>query len=287
MKVRYGVMVSGAGIAPSVSVCGNTTGVTAGFVEEGQSLSLNIPKGNARTVDVLLNLVPNGTLCPSWTMRFGATASQLRSTFLAGSISGVDLNTDNAVVDVPVAFPGIDKDLMTSNLATPCMTPMHGQLLSNGDVINETDLIDSNLSNEMNESFFTSLIADIFGTGTVSSSSQMNLLGTSPLAIPEYVYSVTRKPDTGSFYGLMGEGQIVALNFNGTEFTVAELTAATCPFALLTCEVPAWAQSISAGVDQELYMLDHGGIIYRMMPDGTPIPTGDSVSSNVVQISYY
>ena len=64
--------------------------------------------------------------------------------------------------------------------------------------------------------------------------------------------TVSRKPDSQKYFGVIGDSQLVEVLGNGSYVPLSE---AQCPFS--TCQVPAWVQSISAGTGTDLFGLDH------------------------------
>lgn len=287
-KACYGVHVTGAGITSMPQTCGAQLGIYSGFVEEGGTLSLEVPRGDGRAFELIAYLVPSSETCPAWTESFGSTTTQLQSTYSVGKTLGVKLTEVEQSVAISYSFPGEANHLNATQGLVGCVEKLKGVLYSNGDVEDSSGNIVTG-SAPMIESFYrTSLTTDVFGLGFLTSSGLLNFEASAPLDIPPYVRSVTRKPDTGAIYGLVGEGQIVSIAWisNGAT-TITELTAANCPFAVDNCQVPVWLQSISAGYFKELYGLDHAGNIYQLYSGAVAQPTTDTVPENVTQVSYY
>lgn len=285
-KACYGVKVSGPGISPMPQTCGADLGIYGGFVEEGGVLSLDVPKGDSRTFDLVIYLAGAGEPCPAWTQSFGAYTGQLKSTYLAGRTEGVSLKNADETVAIALNFPGVGSDLATAQGLVGCINRLKGRIFSNGDVLDSAGNLLAG-SSPVNEYFFWSPMSDIYGIGFITSGGLLNLGSGAPLEIPPFVYSVTRKPDNGVMYGLIGDGQIVSLSPSGSVALVNELSGANCPFAVDNCHVPAWMQSISAGFGSELFSLDQGGNIYQLGFGGTVTSTGDQVEPSVTHVSYY
>jgi hypothetical protein len=286
-KACYGVKVTGPGIVPMPQQCGANLGIYSGFVAEGGSLTVDVPKGDSRTFELVINLVGLNDACPNWDESFGATTNQLQSTYVAGKTENVKIDQAEHTVMINLDFPGVANSVNLTQGLVGCTSKMKGMLYSNGDVENASGQLLSG-SSEINEGFYsTSIGSDIFGVGFITSGGILNIGSASPVEIPPYVYSVTRKPDSGTMYGLVGDGKIVSISLSGGTASVTELSSSNCPFSVTNCKVPEWMQSISAGFSTELYGLDHGGNIYQLGAGGVATQTGDSVPESVTQVSYF
>lgn len=281
-KVCYGVNVTGPGIADSKSTptCEVSVGVFSGWVAEGKSLNVEVPKGESRQFDLFVYLAEAGTECPAFatSQLSGADASRV---IPSGKTAGVNLMADSATVKIELNFPGAQ-----ASIAGTCSNQagLKAKLYSSGELIDAITGVALPGENVTTEYAYLSPLSDVLRIGRISSGGIINI-GTNDIEVPAYVSSVTRKPDTGDYYGLMADGQIVKLS--GSSMMTAEiLNASNCPFAAADCRVPVWMQSISAGYQTELYGLDHGGNILKISGSGVD-PVGTVVTPNVTQVSYY
>lgn len=162
------------------------------------------------------------------------------------------------------------------------------QLSSSGDITNASgDAFSAanNFSSPILESFFKMLWEQSVGTGLghVTSSGALYYAGTSVIDVAPYLFSVSRSPGDGSYFALQPGGQIVGVSASTGQPT--EYSTATCPLKI--CQVPVWLQSISIGMDQRVFGLDHGGQIYELNADGTLTTLPDVVSPTIQQVSYF
>lgn len=232
-------------------------------------------------------LVNENENCPEWNASFGAYLSQLQNTYVVGMTSGVSLQNNDESVTISYEFPGVANNISEVKGLMGCLNKLKASVFSNGDVVDFNGNVLSG-SRPINAGFYqTEFSNDSLSIGYITSGGILNLGGPLAVKIPEYVRSLTRKPDTGLFYGIIGEGQVVNISISAGVASVINLTASNCPFAVDNCMVPAWMQSISAGFSSELYGLDHGGNIYSLQSSGAAVSTGDSVSPAVTQVSYY
>lgn len=285
-KACYGVKVKGPGITSLPQVCGADLGLYSGFVEAGGSFSFDLPKGDNRSFELIIHLVGLTESCPAWDEKFGSYLNQLQSTYSAGKTEGVSIKNPEETISITMNFPGVANHIASTG-ATACSSRLKGKLYSNGDVYdNSGNLLTG--SSPMNESFYsTTLSTDIYGVGFITAGGLLNIGSALPIEIPPHVYSVTRKPDSGVMYGLVGGGQVVMITPSLGTATVTELDSTNCPFTIDNCKVPMWMQSISAGFGTDIYSLDHAGSIYKLSSGEVLTATGDSVSETVTQISYY
>jgi hypothetical protein len=287
-KACYGVSVTGEGIgATAGGGCGLSVGASAGFVEGSSTLSLELPRGSDRTFELFIYLVSTTESCPKFDPTMLSKLSDLKKIYRSGKTSGVTLNQDQQNVTINVLFPGEEQSLFTVEpaVASCSMGSMFkGSLLSSGDVIDGQGNDMSALSSLLNAAFYFTGLGGDFGVGTVSNSYILNLPLANAVVTPPEVFSVTRKPDSGVYYGLLHSGKIVSMDV-GTGF-YTELDSSHCPFAVTNCEAPVWMQSISAGTGDELYGLDQGGNIY-LIRQADVDAIGVQVPANVVQVSFY
>lgn len=117
-QICYGVNVMGPDIAPRAITCGPQLGLTAGFVASGSELSIEVPSGEHRQVELYMYLPLPGEACPL------VDQSKIDSSLLykVGTKSEVSFNTPEVTLEIPVVFPGYDHSIH-DDLALPasCM----------------------------------------------------------------------------------------------------------------------------------------------------------------------
>lgn len=287
-KVCFGVNVTGPGItdkASGTATCAPKFGIVSGFVAEGTELIVIVPTGTDRKFELMVYLADVGAACPTYGDEF-ITGSQATKIFMSGTTSGVTLTNDDPV-KVTLDFPGGAKPLARSIAGSCDGSSLKAKLYSNGDLVDAVTESVLAASSATNESAYLTPVADALGIGVISSGGLVNMSSASQnIKVPDEVFSVTRKPDTGDFYGLQHDGQIVRLTLSGATFSASIPSSSTCPFAVTNCQIPLWIQSISAGYGTDLYGLDHSGAVHSMTAAG-PVATGTSVEAQVTQVSYY
>ena len=276
-QICYAVNVIGGGIEESSSACGPNKGKFAGTVMAGGSLSLDVPKGTGRTVELYLYMASTGESCPQW--EFTCSTQQNCRLYKVGSLTNVDMSGDVTNLTINASFPGWDQNVVT-NSGSPllCQARLRGMLASSGDVLDELgSKFPVDLSTPTNESFYSidGRVDVITSSGVLS-----NFPGT---RLSPIVRSVTQKPDNLKLYGIVGLGMLVEVDSQTGGWKALDSTS--CPFA--TCQVPPWIQSVSAGLGQSLFGLDHGGKIYKLnsTSDFTIMPL--TVSPTINQISFF
>lgn len=165
---------------------------------------------------------------------------------------------------------------------------VHAILYSSGDIVNvNNEKFSTDYSSSILESFSFVDVANYLWA--LISTSRSGILVDSvaqktEILVPPYIRSVTQKPDSPEVYfGLQEDGQIVQLDVdNGTV-----MSNYTCPF--VTCQVPVWLQSISAGKGDKIYGLDHGGNLYdiQISLGVLNMVLEEKFSPAVNQVSYY
>jgi hypothetical protein len=118
-KLCYGVSIKGVGIPGFAgNQCAPETGVVAGFIEEGGAIEALVPRGENRTIELYVYLMPQGSTNPCPAMGANLQGPTLSSTYLIGSKTGVNLLNDVETVEILVDFPGIANSV-ASQLNTP------------------------------------------------------------------------------------------------------------------------------------------------------------------------
>lgn len=286
-KVCFGVSATGPGIG-SVSSCGVEMGVLGEFVQEGGSISLDVPRGADRVISLIAYITEENQSCPSWG-ELSANASLWKNAYKAGSLGGVLLNSDSQTFDLAVSIS--DTSIGISSGVGECSglnNKVHAILYSSGDVVKaNNEKFTTDYSSPILEGFSFVEVANYLWTLISSSGSGLlvdSVAQKTEVIVPPYIRSVTQKPDSpGVYFGLQEDGQIVQLDVsNGTV-----MPSFTCPFA--TCQVPVWLQSISAGKGDKIYGLDHGGNLYDIQVSlgSLNMVLEEKFSPAVNQVSYY
>lgn len=293
----FAVTVKGQGIEESVGTidrCQSSIGLSAGFVQDGELLTLDIPKGSSRNFDLYLYLAEPGTVCPVFNSSFLSTNDAYLKTYRVGSALGVNLAQNEETVVINLDFRGVAQNLAAdlgrvscSDQATPVIevpsTPrLRAALYSDGSVV-EAGVDISILSKSWIESFF-SLLVDTFDLYHIEAignghSSVQDLMTAGGITVPPYLHSFSTDPLSGDLFALSDGGDILKVSK-----TDGSLMDYTCPFS--TCNLPLWVQSISVGRGGKLYALDHSGQIYEVQSSGLSL-LADAVLPSVVQVLYY
>jgi hypothetical protein len=264
----YGVNVRGPGISEGAGSCQPSLGVSAGFIaktSETTAISLSVPRGSERTIEVFLYQAPDGqSECKDWAQMNASPKANYRNVYKVGEKSGVDMNSEETFVSISVSLPS---DTLVSQMDPSCQGTNSFQLSSSGDIYNSSGIITFSIP------YAEYLFMDGVTPYEVSTSGYTSY--GSGIQFPPYVTSITRKPDTGQFFGLLANGKIVE-SLNST--TVTE----TCLF--MSCQVPVWMESIVVSTDT-LFAKDHSGQIYEITTGGVPQLTGSTVPPYITQIA--
>ena len=246
-----------------------------------------MPRGSGRNFELLVVLTEPGENCPALDASFLGKNENVYRTYVAGRAFNVNLDSDNATVDIILDFPGLMASMgeARNSVCQPQAT-LRGSLLSNGDIVTAGGITDSFLSSPINFSYYKTGLGDTRAVGVMATSGELNLFAGQSFTLPPYVLSVTRKPDSGMYIGMVADGSLVQIIPNGADSTAVPLNAASCPFFTSNCQVPPWMQSLSAGFGGRLYGLDHGGQVYEIGAQG-PVFTGLTMPAVVSQVSFY
>lgn len=291
-RVCYAVNVSGSGVSGDLSnACISGIQQVAGFVTEGESLTLSVPKGSARKFQVYLYLTDINSSCPAWNETFKANLSSYDKLYKVAEVEGVELVRDEEVIEMTVSFPGLANSVGLLSEKADCRTnevsisapELRAVTLSSGVVVAKTSSSSRTLLSFAKAYWasFIQIVAGSFLESDIEGVSSNVTMVTSGIQVMPYFKSVTKKPDTGLVYGLDESGQIYLVGSNGLGSEVSE---SQCPFA--KCRVPVWIQSISAGNGTDLFALDHAGNIYQV-GSGSLVPIGDPVNLAVNQVLFY
>lgn len=290
-KVCFGVQVSAPDIPQSqANSCSPSIGQAAGFVAEGETVTLTVQKGSARKFELMAYITQPDQPCPLLDAAFLSTTANQLNTYVVGRTEPLELAKDEETISIAYQFPGTSSSIATTVApSSVCASTagLKGYVTSNGDVFDATAARSANLSSPINEAFFMTGLPDARATGTITSSSVLNWGTASEASLPVWLHSLTRKPDTGKYYALDEQGQIYEVSFPSSgNAVVTPQTAPACPFATADCRVPVWMQSISAGFGTQLYSIDHGGQAYSL-ESGGPSALSLDLGPTVSQIAFY
>lgn len=287
LKPCYGVNVTGDGIADTrENACSPAVGFTGGTVGAGERLSVAVPKGNNRSIELHVVLVQNDEACPNLNAALLGQSQNRSRTFRSGATSGVSVTGDTQDVEVTLAFPGVLNDLEASAnsvcLPQPALratVASNGEFFApNGDSIPGSPVVDSIYSIPLVSAGSNGFLT---ATGFLGNSTQGFTV------VPPYLYSVTRKPDLGTYFALDQENQIHQIDpIFANLANVTKLTSANCPFAVNDCKAPAWIHSISAGYGRSLYGTDVEGRVYALGA-GAPSPLAVYIPGYMQGFVYY
>lgn len=126
-KVCYGVNIFGPGIdqAPATT-CNPAMGIVAGFVESGKEISLSVPQGSSRTIELFAYLLsgPSGD-CP--TVGKVLTPAMLLNTYKVASAEDITVQGASQTVEMTASYPGDANYLAaTLNMPATCTTAVSG-----------------------------------------------------------------------------------------------------------------------------------------------------------------
>lgn len=124
-KACFGLNITASDIGSQPQTCGPNTGIVAGFVEPGGTIEVSVPKGSNRKFDLYLFLEAEGenVPCPSMATAWGGGVA-IASTYLVGSIEGVELDDDVETLNIDATFPGTSTNLAQQlNLPSSCLPP--------------------------------------------------------------------------------------------------------------------------------------------------------------------
>lgn len=117
-EICYGVNITSADLPSKDISCGPRLGLTAGFVPSGSEVSLEVPSGDNRNIDLYMYLPLGGEACP------GVENSKIDPSLLfkVSSKPNVSLNSAEVVFEMPVEFPGYDHSVFDDmNLPMSCL----------------------------------------------------------------------------------------------------------------------------------------------------------------------
>jgi hypothetical protein len=322
----FAITVKGTGIEEvksSADLCQASLGLSSGFVQESESLTLDVPKGSDRSFELFLYLAEPGTVCPVLNDSFFSNIVAYSKTYQVGKTSSVNLTQDNESVEIELDFKGLAQNLMVDSglsscsvvtVISPVPSPIVEQplpspietppvvvepspvisplpppapklwaMLYSDGSIVEAGLDVSTLNKSWIESFFT-LLADVFDLAHIEA------IGAAHNTTQDLMTSggIVVPPYLHSFSTDPVTGDLFALGEGGDIYKIdksnGSITSFTCPFS--SCQLPQWVQSISVGRDGNIFALDHAGQIYHLEATGLALLT-DAVSPSVVQVLYY
>lgn len=120
----FAVSITGTGIPEGTGNCQPTLGATAGFVEAGQSVEIEVKSGESRKIELYLHLKAAGdtSACPGIGGSI-STPNVLTSTYLVGTVNNISLVEEEVSVSIPVSFPGESSHIaQTMGLPASCTT---------------------------------------------------------------------------------------------------------------------------------------------------------------------
>ena len=133
-KACYGVSITAEDIPTQIpNTCSPKTGILAGFVEPGQSISASVPRGTNRSIQLYVFLEAPGENTPCPRLQPNFSAKQLLNTYLVATKEGIDITKSEVVVNITMNFPGVAQTLaQTLGAASSCTTLASGVVPSFG-----------------------------------------------------------------------------------------------------------------------------------------------------------
>lgn len=122
-KICYGVNVVGEGIQSKSDACSPVLGTHVGFLEEGQTVVLEVAKGRGRKVEVYAYVDVAGSACPSIAGDVGLNRQKI---YLVATENNVNTESD-VTLKMTAAYPG-DGDHIAATLSMPqvCLGSSNG-----------------------------------------------------------------------------------------------------------------------------------------------------------------
>lgn len=260
----FAVNVTGTGIAAEKNACSPAVGAKAGFTSGG-TVELEVERGEGRRIELYMMEVSDDGTCPVWDAAFQANGKVQFGRVYRVADKTVSVNQEVVAVELTVQIPASTQTLLAEQTACP-KGNMQAKVLRNGDILNAANAPFSPDLSSLNVAGVTKAdesTTSSSGNGIVTSGNFLKI-GGFEFQLPEYLQSVSQKPDSKEIFGMLADGSIVRVDVS-TGQTV-DLTSTTCPFA--TCTIPVWAESFSAGLGSDLFFKDHGGQIYKALSGG-------------------
>ncbi len=284
----FAVSITGPGISTNTRTCGPQTGVLGGFTPSGGTISLEVPKGENRSVSVFMYLAPAGTTtCPSWNTDFESNyGSNFKKTYKLKELNGLSFTRDDESVLLEVGAPAsLDNNILAQMGQTEiCQPKISGYLTSTGQILNALGLLLADVSHPIHSSISVLNLGDYSLSSFLAlSSSSVLFQPSSQVTIPPYLRSIIRHPvNSNSVIGLRDDGSLEEVSLStGISTTLA---ASNCGFS--TCKVPPWINSITLGPDNKFYGIDHSGNFYLLSALGPEVIVGIHVPPYVVQVVF-
>jgi len=116
-KACYGINVTGPGIQGPSNMCHPSAGIMAGFVEPGVEVSVEVPKGPNRTIELVAYLQNTGDNLPCPGYSPNMPPARLAATYKVGS-AVTDVTGPTTEVTITADFPGL-ANTVASQLSLP------------------------------------------------------------------------------------------------------------------------------------------------------------------------
>lgn len=117
--VCYGVNITGADLPSTKHTCGPTLGLAAGFVSPNSELSIEVPFGSNREVELYAYLPTSSESCATLTQ----TNLDPSATYLVGKLSDVTFDQLEVILPIPISFPGVAHSIFADlNMDESCLS---------------------------------------------------------------------------------------------------------------------------------------------------------------------
>lgn len=258
-KVCYAANVMGSDIPSTSRACGANLGAFAGFVEANGTLTVDVPKGTGRTVDLYAFLTPNtAAACP--TMTTACDVATNCNTYKVATASGVSTANDVNEVPMSVNFPGLSANAVSEESPGSmfCSAAVTAGLTYSGQIVDGSlALIATAPFSPANFTVYKKTTSTNFEVITRSLTATESV----SLTVRPQIRAIS-SDSSGQLYGMLSDGQLVAVTSSGDYTSIA-----TCPF--VSCNLPRWFKSFTIGQGSKVFGLDHGGGVWRVDGGGS------------------
>ena len=277
-KVCYGVNVTAEDINNTASTCGPSLGSFQGFVKADSNLTVEVPSGVNRKVELFAYMSTNtDAKCPTWTA--DCTSSVHCSLYRVASAEAVDMEADEVTVTMEATFPtDLDQNIVaTDSTSSLCTSSVRGGLNMAGEILDSSFSVLGTPSTNLASS---SVYENSAGTGFEAVTRSMASTESATFTPLPQIRAISRKPDTGELYGMTASHELVKMAADGTYSSLTN-----CPFA--TCQLPIWFKSFSMGNGVAVFGLDWGGSVWQVDSSTSVTQKSSGIPLHVQQVVFY
>lgn len=114
-RACFGINVIADDIPAIGTECSPKMGIVAGFVESGGTIQVEVPRGENRTFELYLYLLPDGETMSCPTMGKTFAAADLPKLYNLGSTPNIAIRNAVEEVTITASFPGLTQSLLATN----------------------------------------------------------------------------------------------------------------------------------------------------------------------------